>query len=218
MRILQKSSNPLEKEEYARLVAERLGVSQKRVIERYPRLIDDRASGRPKAKPAARQGASQGQEPAQPFKGAAEERELAYFLVQGKLGADELAQLGTEAFTHPACRRLVEISHRHRDADGGLAVTDMVAEAMADAECGALVTELTVSEPYFDDASEYIRGCLQTLERKRLQRSLDDLINRLRQAQQERRMDEVQRLNAEVNALRLKKAEQAINTTANSRA
>ena len=38
LRILQKTSNRLEKEEYTKRVAERLGVNQQRLIERYPEL------------------------------------------------------------------------------------------------------------------------------------------------------------------------------------
>ena len=36
LRILQKSAHPIEREERIRLVAERLGLSQQRLIDRYP--------------------------------------------------------------------------------------------------------------------------------------------------------------------------------------
>ncbi|HEY5626514.1 MAG TPA: DNA primase, partial [Nitrospira sp.] len=39
LRILQKSEHPIEREERIRLVAERLGINQQRLIERYPALL-----------------------------------------------------------------------------------------------------------------------------------------------------------------------------------
>ena len=52
LRILQKSEHPIEREERIRVVAERLGISQQRLIERYPALVQ--SEGR---RPAATQSA-----------------------------------------------------------------------------------------------------------------------------------------------------------------
>jgi DNA primase len=57
-----------------------------------------------------------------------------------------------------------------------------------------------------DDLNEYIAGCLETLERKRHELALNELIVKLRAAEQEGRAEDVRRLNAQVNDLRMRKA------------
>jgi hypothetical protein len=65
---------------------------------------------------------------------------------------------------------------------------------------------LSMSERHFDDVTAYIDGCLDALERKQRQQALGELIVQLRTAEREGRVEEAQRLNAQVNALRLSKA------------
>ena len=57
LRILQKSEHPIEREERIRIVAERLGINQQRLIERYPALMsqESRRHGR-SPKPAGTRG------------------------------------------------------------------------------------------------------------------------------------------------------------------
>jgi DNA primase len=91
LRILQKSEHPIEREERIRVVAERLGISQQRLIERYPALVQ--SEGR---RPAAAQSANP--TPAT-FKGVSEERDLVYLLLHGHLTPADVQRLRPEAFS-----------------------------------------------------------------------------------------------------------------------
>lgn len=200
LRILQKTSNRLEKEECTKRVAERLGVNQQRLIERYPEL-------RPReARPARTT-----QAPAAPvsgarFKGTPEERDLVHLLLQGQLLSAEVRRLEAEAFSMPACRRIVEIGLRHVDRDGRVLVRPTLDEALADEACATVATELSMLEQPYDEVRQHVTDCLDRLERKQLEGTLGRLIVQLRVAEQEGRTDEAQRLNDEVNALRLRKS------------
>jgi DNA primase len=197
LRILQKTGHRIEKEDCLRRVAERLGISQQRLIERYPELLskqDRMASKQTFASTENR------------VKRHPEEWDLVHLLLQGQLNGVQIKALQIEAFTVPACRRIVEIALQHVGHDGRVLIQSFLDEAIADSECAASVTELSMSERHFEDIAEYVTGCLETLARKRREQALGDLIVRLRLAEKEGRMDEARRLNAEVNALRLRKA------------
>jgi len=199
LRILQKTSHRIEKEEYMRVVAERLGISQQRLIERYAEVSPKRppATGQP----ANRSVSPEGRPPAMP-----EEWDLAYLLIQGQVSGAQVAALRSDCFSDAACRRIVEIALRHVDRDGRVMLRALLDEGLADAECHMAVTELSMSERHFDDPAAYIDGCLEALERKRRDRMLSELIRRLRAAEQEGRVEDARVLNAEVNALRVTKA------------
>ena len=79
-------------------------------------------------------------------------------------------------------------------------------EAGVDPVCALLVAELAVSEEHFDNCKDYINGCLDALDRKRLKTTLDSLIAKLRIAERENRADEVQAINAKIESLREHKA------------
>ena len=197
LRILQKTSHRIEQEECMRRVAERLGLNQQRLIERYPELRPKPDGQTPRPVQAQQSSRS---------KHHHEEWELAYFLVQGKLTASQVRALQARFFTEPVCRRIVEIGLRHLDGDGRVLVRPLLDEGLDDPDCSAVVTELSMSERHFDDVTAYIDGCLDALERKQRQQALGELIVQLRVAEREGRVEEAQRLNAQVNALRLSKA------------
>jgi len=203
LRILQKTSNRLEKEECTKRVAERLGVNQQRLIERYPEL-------RPREqRPAVRKDApvsvlSSGAR----FKGTTEERDLVHLLLQGQLLPAEVRRLEAETFSMPACKRIVEIALRSLD-EGRISVRATLDEALADVACATVATELSMSDQPYDDVRQHVTDCLDCLERKKLEGTLGRLIAQLRAAEQEGRADEAQRLNDEVNALRLQKSGRA---------
>jgi DNA primase len=180
-----------------RRVAERLGLNQQRLIERYPELRPKPDGQTPRPVQAQQSGRS---------KHHHEEWELAYFLVQGKLTASQVRALQARFFTEPVCRRIVEIGLRHLDGDGRVLVRPLLDEGLDDPDCSAVVTELSMSERHFDDITAYIDGCLDALERKQRQQAIGELIVQLRVAEREGRVEEAQRLNAQVNALRLSKA------------
>ena len=197
LRILQKTTHRIEQEECMRRVSERLGLNQQRLIERYPEL---------RPKPDGQTSRPIQIQPSSRSKHHHEEWDLAYFLVQGQLTGNQVQALQPEFFTEPVCRRIVEIGLQHLDGDGRILIRPLLDEGLRDPTCGAVVTELSMSERHFDDVIAYIDGCLDALERKQRQQALGELIVQLRVAEREGRMDEAQRLNAQVNALRLSKA------------
>ena len=207
LRILMKASHPIEREEYTRQVAERLGVRQQLLVQRYPSLTAQNPSHsrRRETKHSEGLGAKEKKETRQ-------ERDLVSLLLQGELGADHILALRAEDFTVPAYRRLVEMSLRHVGEDGRVVLSELFVEAMVDEECSRMAAELTVSTPHYDDCQDYIRGCLEALKRKNLSSALDDLIGRLRAAEREHCLEEVNRLNSQIDSLRRQKAGFAISS------
>jgi len=195
LRILQKTSNRLEQEEYMKRVAERVGVNQQRLIERYPELRV------PTRRPVVR-GDVQADRltGGGRFKGAPEERDLVHLLLQGQLLPGEVRRLKAEAFSAPACRRIVEIALRSLDENGRVSLRATLDGALADPVCATVATELSMLEQPYDDVRQYVADCLGRLERKQLDSTLNRLIAQLRAAEREAR-----RLNDEVNALRSRK-------------
>jgi DNA primase len=200
LRILQKTNNRLEKEEYTKRVAERLGVNQQRLIERYPEL-------RPREqRPAARRDApASAVSSGARFKGTPEERDLVHLLLQGQLLPAEAQRLDAETFSMPACRRIVEIALRSLE-EGRVSVRATLDEALADTACASVATELSMLDQPYDNVRQHVADCLDRLERKKLEGTLGRLIAQLREAEREGRAEEAQRLNDEVNALRLQKS------------
>jgi DNA primase len=197
LRILQKSEHPIEREERIRVVAERLGISQQRLIERYPALV--RSEGR---RPAATQLASLTQAV---FKGVSEERDLVYLLLHGHLTPADVRRLRPESFSVPACRFLIEAALNHLDRDGRVGLR-LLLDAVADhPDCGSLATELSMREDHFDDVKAHVAGCLETLDRKRAEAVFRDLIAQLKAAEREGRVEDARILNARVNELRMQK-------------
>lgn len=200
LRILQKSAHPIEREERIRLVAERLGLSQQRLIERYPALASEAQRRNPvRASTPA---------PAAPskLKCYPEERDLAHLLVQGILSSADLRKLSPEAFSVPAYRRLVECALHHLDRDGRLSLRGLLDDLIDDQDCGPLVTELSMLEQHYDDAPAHIAGCLDLLERRGRERILGTLIQELKAAERERREEDIHRLNRQINEMRIRKA------------
>jgi DNA primase len=198
LRILQKSEHPIEREERIRVVAERLGVSQQRLIERYPALLQ----------PEGRRSAtvqSAGTPPAM-FKGAREERDLVYLLLHGHLTSADVQQLQPEAFSVPACRFLVAAALKHRDRDGRIGLRTLLDEIVDHPDCGPLATELSMREDHFDDVRAHVAGCLETLDRKRAEAALREKIVQLKAAERDGRAEDARILNAQVNELRMHKA------------
>lgn len=198
LRILQKAGNRIEKEECTKRVAECLGISQQLLIERYPELLPKKG----------RQSGASIHAPlhASRFKEDVEERDLAYLILQGDLLPDTLQSLKSDAFLHPACRRIIELGLSHRGTDGRVLQRAFLDQAVADPTCGELAVELSMSDYHFDDVAAHARGCLERLEQKRNATALSVLIARLRVAEREGRSDEVQALNGEINQLRKKKS------------
>ncbi len=193
--ILAKVSNPVEKNEQIQRVAERLGVSLQLLLDRYAAVLEPHGSRRRGPSPTNRRN--------EEFR---EERDIVSFLVQGSLPPEHLKVLRPEDFRSPLYRRLVETGLRHLDAEGGLDVPGFFRETDLDETCRDSVAELAVSVMPCENRHEYIQGCLNTLAKRNLRTRLDELIARLRIAERDQRMDEVDRLNSQIEALRETKA------------
>lgn len=198
LKILQKSEHPIEREERIRVVAERFGISQQRLIDRYPAL-------REKTRPAAGMVKPVPQSPAA-SKAAPEERDLVYLLLHGQLLPADVRRLRPEAFSAPGCRKIVERALATLDQDGRVGLRRVLDSLVDDPECGSLATELSMREEHFDDPRAHIQGCLNTIDRKRSEAILRDLIAQLKAAEREGRVEDARTLNAQVNELRLQKA------------
>ena len=198
LRILQKSEHPIEREERLRVVAERLGINQQRLIERYPALIAEqrKPAGSPTPSP----------KPVPVFKGVPEERDLVFLLLQGKLSPVDIRRLKPELFSIPACQKLVACALEHLGTDGRVEVRAFLDAAMEDPDCGSLATEFSLRDDHFDDLSEHIKGCLDQLDRKRSEAAMRELISRLKGAEREGRWEDVQSINLQVNELQMRKA------------
>lgn len=200
LRILQKSEHPIEREERLRVVAERLGINQQRLIERYPALMAEQRKASGQAVPASRP------KPVPVFKGVPEERDLAFLLLQGKLSPADVRRLNPDLFSIPVCQKLVEYALAHVGTDGRIALRAFLDAAMEDSECGPLATEFSLRDDHFDDLAEHIKGCLDQLDRKRSEAAMRELIARLKGAERAGRWDEVQSINLQVNELQMRKA------------
>lgn len=201
LRILQKSEHPIEREERIRLVAERLGLNQSRLIERYPVLVNQQKQGAGAPRSAGALGPA-----VSPLKGAPEERDLMMLMLQGKLSLADVRRLRADHFSVQACRRLVELALISLDRDGRISVRALLDAAVNDPDCGAVATELSLRDDHFDDVPAHIKACLERLERKQAEAALRDLIARIKTAEREGRAEDARRLNVQVNELRLRKA------------
>jgi DNA primase len=198
LKILQKSEHPIEREERIRLVAERFGINQQRLIDRYPELKDKSRSA-----PAALRAVPP---PVPPSKAAPEERDLVYLLLHGQLSPSEVRKLRPDGFSVPACRRIVERALANLEQDGRVGLRRVLDSVVDDPECGSLATELSMREEHFDDPRAHIQGCLNTIDRKRAEADLRDLIGQLKAAEREGRVEDARALNEQVNELRSQKA------------
>ena len=198
LRILQKSEHPIEREERIRVVAERLGVNQQRLIERYPALVQ--SEGR---RPAPALSATP---ISVTFKGVSEERDLVYLLLHGHLTPADVQRLRPEAFSVPACRSLVESALNHLDRDGRVGLRSLLDAVVDHPDCGSLATELSMREDHFDDVKAHVAGCLETLDRKRAEAVFRSLITQLKAAEREGRAEDARKLNTQVNELRMQKS------------
>jgi len=198
LRILQKSEHPIEREERIRIVAERLGISQQRLIERYPALVSHE-----KRRPAVRNSAppQPGAQRSQP-----EERDLVYLLLHGHLAPADVRRLQPAAFSSNPCRLIVEKALSCLERDGRVGLRHLLDQIVDDPDCGPLATELSMREAHFDDVKAYVQGCLDTLDRKRAEGRMRELIVLLKAAEREGRVDDARTLNAQVNELRMHKA------------
>ena len=79
---------------------------------------------------------------------------------------------------------------RLRD-EGSLDFEAFRTEVFNNEHMAPVVAHLTLREGTFDHASDHAKGCLDVLKRKQLKRALDELIVKLRLAEQEQRKEDI---------------------------
>ena len=209
LRILAKVSNPIEQLEQIQRVAERLGVRQELLLDRYP-VLGKRQQG------MSSRGTGSGPIPTRARRHEErqfrEERAIVSLLIQGKLPQEHLDALRPQDFRSLLHRRIVEMGLRHRDAEGCLDVTEFLADVNVHDDSRDVVAELAASDAHCDDQHEYVQGWLRALEQRNVSTCLDELIAQLRMAEREQRIDDVTRLNSEIETLRERKAGLATST------
>ncbi|MEC4681429.1 MAG: toprim domain-containing protein, partial [Nitrospirota bacterium] len=198
--ILQKTKNPLEKDEYLKVVSERLGIRQDLLWKRLPTLRLRVDSDRDKAKQA--EPLSTVSLPA----GKREERDLIILLLQGRLEPIHILELDEETFTVPVYRHILTQALGYRDEAGQLNLKGFRGALSDDSDYETVVAQLSVWDLYLEDSHAHVVGCLRILANKRIQRRLDELIGQLKVAERDGLHDEVDALNVQIHELRNQKA------------
>lgn len=199
--ILQKTKNPIEKDEYLKVVSERLGIRQDLLRKRLPTLrrqVDLSSSSQAKEKPVATLSIPHGKP---------EERDLIVLLLQGRLEPDQIRQLDEEAFTVPLYRHILAKALEHVDQEGQVNLETLREEFGEDSAYESVVSQLSVWDLlYIEDVVTHVVGCLHVLRNKQIQRLMDELIGQLKVAERDGRMEMVDALNVEIRLLQEKKA------------
>ncbi len=198
--ILQKTKNPLEKDEYLKVVAERLGIREDLLRKRLPTLRIRVDSGRPaSSKPELPRTVSL------PV-GKPEERDVIILLLQGRLEAMHISELNEDFFTVQVYRDIMRQALLHCDEAGQLNLEGLRGSLHDHSAYEGVVAQLSVWDLYLEDTHAHFVGCLRILGKKQLQRRLDALIGQLKAAEREGRHDEVDVLNLQIHDIRNQKA------------
>ena len=201
LRIIQKTSNPVEKDEYLRMISDRLGIRPQVLVERYPKVLASLGMRGKEKRPVAV--SSKGSSIP---KGSPEERELIRLLLQDALGPQHLEQLQPQMFKEPLYRRIMEIAFQYIGEGGTVDLEAFRTEALNDQESSHLVSKFSLADEDFENIEDHVKGCLESLKRKHLQITLDGLIVKLRLAEREQRKEDVDGLVVEIDRLRNQKA------------
>ena len=199
--ILQKTKNPIEKDEYLKVVSDRLGIRQDLLRKRLPTLrrqVNSSQSSQAKEKPVAKLSIPHGKP---------EERDLIILLLQGRLEPDQIRQLDEEAFSVPLYRHILAKALEHVDQAGQVNLETLRGEFSEDASYEPVVAQLSVWDLlYIEDVFTHVAGCLRALQNKQIQRLMDELIGQLKVAERDGRLEMVDALNVEIRLLQGRKA------------
>jgi DNA primase len=154
--LLQKLSNPVEKAAAIRHVADRLGMEEKVLLERYRSLPR-------KASAADETPTTQAEAPL-----PNDEEVLVRLLLHEKLTPAMAAQLAADDFTDPRVRRLIALALEGLNAQGDVAVNELIVRAQEDGVCGSIVRAYALSELPYDDAGAAFRESLKALKLRRI--------------------------------------------------
>jgi DNA primase len=198
--ILQKTKNPIEKDEYLKVVSERLNIRQDILRKRLPTL-HRKVGGFPLDQIQ--------QKPVSNFSipsGKPEERDLIVLLLQGRLTPDQMRQLDEREFTVPLYRHILVKALEYVDQKGQMNLEALRGALSEDSSYESVISQLSVWDLYIEDVSTHVVGCFRVLRNKQIQRLMDELIGRLKAAERDGCQELVDNLVAEINMLRGKKA------------
>jgi DNA primase len=190
--LLQKLSNPVEKAAALRHVADRLGMDEKVLLERY-RSLSRKASVADEAPTA------QAEAPL-----PKDEEVLVRLLLHEKLTPAMRAQLAADDFADPRARRVIALALEGRDTQGGhgeFSVSELIARAQDDAVCGGVVRSLSLSDLPYDDAAVAYRESLKTLKLKRIMDEIQEVKTAQAAAERAGQAETVRTLLVRQNAL-----------------
>ncbi|MCZ6801350.1 MAG: DNA primase [Nitrospirae bacterium] len=206
LRILGKTQNNIEKEEYTRQIAERLGIRQERILERYPILFKERGTYKVSNRVESKK---QGPVSVGRKVEVREERDLTSLFLQGTLSPEDIAMLPLDSFTVPLYRLIIERGLRQVSEKGHMILSELYAEGEGSEEESSTIAELSLIFHHFDDVREYVQGCVESIKRKQFNLSFEELIIQLRVAEREHRLEDIRELNAKIEILREQKADLA---------
>jgi DNA primase len=198
--ILQKTKNPIEKDEYLKVVSERLNIRQDILRKRLPTLhrkVDVSSFNQIQQKPVSNLSIPPGKP---------EERDLIVLLLQGRLAPDQIRQLDEGEFTVPLYHHILVKALEHVDQEGQVNLEALCGEFSEDSSYESVISQLSVWDLYIEDVSTHVVGCFRVLENKQIQRLMDGLIGQLKVAERDGCQELVDTLVAEINMLRGKKA------------
>ncbi len=161
--LLQKLSNPVEKAAAIRHVADRLGMEEKVLLERYRSLPR-------KASAADETPTTQAEAPL-----PNDEEVLVRLLLHEKLTPAMAAQLAADDFTDPRVRRLIALALEGLNAQGDVAVNELIVRAQEDGVCGSIVRAYALSELPYDDAGTAFRESLKALKLRRIMNEIQEV-------------------------------------------
>lgn len=200
LRIIHKTRNPIERDEYVKVVSECLGIRYDLLMTRWATLFPSR----PRAGTSPTRA---GQSTAMARASAPREEEaLVQLLVSGALQADQIRQLPEEAFTFPPFKRMIELARHMLARHGQWSMWEFQTVMMNDEECRPYVSRLALADFTWDDPEHYFQSCVTKLINNHLQRRLSMLIDELRMAEKEQQQREVERLLREIETVRKQKA------------
>jgi DNA primase len=198
--ILQKTKNPVEQDEYLKVVSERLNLRQDLLRKRLPNLRrqgNASSSNQTQDHPAAKFSVPPGKP---------EERDLIVLLLQGRLAPDQIRQLKEGEFTVPLYRQILGKVLDHLDQDGQVDLEGVRGQFGEDSAYDSVLSQLSVWELYLEDISTHVEGCFRMLKNKQLQRLMEELIGQLKVAERDGCQELVDALVKEINILQGKKA------------
>lgn len=198
--IIQKTKNPIEKEEYFKVVSERLGIRQDLLKKRLSTLTRQSVLS-PSSQKQKTPVSNLSIPPGKP-----EERDLMVLLLQGRLVPVQISQLAEEEFTVPLYRHILSKALQHVDQEGQVNLDALHEEFSGDSAYESVISQLSVWDLYIEDVETHVVGCLRVLRNKLIQRLMDELIGRLKVAERDGCQETVDALVAEINVLRGKRA------------